>query len=99
MAMRIGGKRRKSRQKMRKDMHTRGKFPIIKFFQEFKEGDSVQLKAEPAYQKGIYHLDFHGKAGIVVGKQGSNYKVEIRDGGKRKCLLVHPVHLQRMQVI
>lgn len=95
MVQRIGGARRKSRAKMRKPVKSRGKISITDYFQKFNEKDIVQLKAEPAVQKGIYHLDFHGKYGVISGKQGACYKVTIKDGKKEKCLLVHPVHLKK----
>jgi len=80
---------------MRKPVANRGKISITKYLQTFNEGDQVQLNAEPAVQKGIYHLDYHGKSGIVAGKQGKCYKVSIKDGSKEKLLLVHPVHLKK----
>lgn len=95
MAQRIGGNRRKSRSKMKKNIRTKGKVSIRKYFQKFKEGDKVQLKAEPAVQKGLYFLRFHGKIGNVKGKQGKCYQVEIKDGKKSKTIIVHPTHLQR----
>lgn len=64
--------------------------------QEYAEGERVQLKAESAYQKGLYHLDYHGKIGTIAGKQGDCYKVGLKDGKKDKLLIVHPVHLKKM---
>jgi large subunit ribosomal protein L21e len=96
MVQRIGGNRRKSRSKMRKKVNTRGKISITKYLQEFKDGDRVQLKAEPAVQKGLYALNFHGKTGIISSKTGTCYYVKITDGGKEKNLIVHPVHLKRL---
>lgn len=81
---------------MRKDIKDRGKISITKYFQKFTDGDKVQLKAEPAVQKGIYHLDFHGKTGVINGMQGKCYKVGIKDGKSEKCLLVHPIHLKKL---
>lgn len=88
---------RKSRHKMRKPIHQRGKVNITKFFQEFKPGDRVALKAEAAYKKGGYNLRYHGKNGVVEGNQGECYTVAIKDGGKRKSLIVHPVHLKKVE--
>lgn len=96
MTKRIGGNRRKSRAKMRKAVANRGKISIKNYLAKYEDGDRVQLKAEPAVQKGLYHLDFHGKSGIINGKQGNCYKVLIKDGNKEKSLLVHPVHLKRL---
>jgi large subunit ribosomal protein L21e len=93
---RIGGIRRRSRYKMTKPYKMRGKIQLRKYFQVFKDGDKVVVKAEPAIQKGLYHQRFHGKIGSIVGKTGRSYKVEINDLGKRKILMLHPVHLRRL---
>ena len=95
MAAVIGGARRKSRKRMTKSRRTKGKISITNYFQKLKAGDKVALKAEPAYQKGMYDLRFHGKIGTVEGKAGKCYVVGIQDG-KMKKLLVHPVHLKKV---
>jgi large subunit ribosomal protein L21e len=93
---RTGGFRRKTRSKLSKNVRDRGKFSIRKFFQKLIENEKVYLNAEPSIQKGMYHPRFHNKVGKVVGKQGSNYYVEIKDGNKKKKILVHPVHLKKV---
>ncbi len=95
MVQRIGGNRRKTRSKLRKSVRTKGKISVTKYSQKFNEGDAVYLVAEPAVQKGMFHPRFHGKSGIVEGKQGSNYCIKIKDGGKTKILLAHPIHLKK----
>lgn len=67
---------------------------LREFFKGFKEGDRVVLKAEPAYQGGLYASRFHGRFGVVAGKQGRCYYVNIMDGNMKKKLLVHPIHLK-----
>lgn len=96
MATRIGGQRRKTRHKLSKPSSQKGKLSITRYFQKFKEGDKVQLKAEPAVQKGMYFLRFHGKTGIIVGMQGDCYQVSIKDIKKQKMLIVHPIHLKAL---
>ena len=96
MVQRAGGFRRKTRSKLSKHKSEKGKISIRKFFHEYKEGDKVYLKAEPAYQKGMYFPRFHGKAGIVQSSQGKCYNVMIRDGNKEKVVIIHPIHLRRM---
>jgi len=92
---RIGQARRKTRNKLSKSQREKGKLSLTKFFQKFKEGDNVILKAEPAVQKGMYHPNYYGKRGVVKGKQGRCYEVAIKDRTKSKLLIVHPVHLMR----
>jgi len=97
MANRRGSYRRKTRKLMSKHFRERGKISLTKYFAEYKEGEKITLKAEPAVQNGIYHLRFHSKTGVVKGKQGKCYKVEIKDGNKPKELIVHPIHLARLK--
>ena len=92
-----GGFRRKTRQKLSKHYKTKGEISLRKFFQDFKEGDRVVLKAEPAYHKGMYYPRFHGNAGVILANQGKCYQVLIKDGNKDKLLIVHPVHLKRLE--
>ena len=95
MVKRIGGLRRKTRYKFRKEKRRRGKISLTRYFQSFNAGDRVCLGVEPSVQKGMYYPRFMGKAGIVRGKRGRCYEVLINDLGKEKTLIVHPVHLKR----
>ncbi len=93
MVQRIGGFRRKTRSKLKKNESEKGKVSISRYFHSFKEGDSVVLKPEPAVQKGMPHPRFQGKSGVVTGKQGNCYKVMVKDGKMEKTVLAHPIHL------
>ena len=95
MTKRIGGFRRKTRSKLKKTPRTKGKISLSKFMQEFKMNDKVVLHADSGYQKGMYLPRFHGKSGTIVHKRGACYLIRIKDGGKVKDLIVHPVHLKR----
>lgn len=70
---------------------------LIKYFKEFNLGDKVCLVAEPSYHNGMYFPRFHGRAAIVKGKRGNCYEVMIKDGSISKMLVVHPVHLKRLE--
>ena len=93
---RIGGNRRKSRDKLKVPSSMRGKIHISRFLQKFDEGTKVVLKAYPRYQHGLFNLRFYGKIGVVSKKQGECYFVKLKDGSKEKSLLIHPVHLLRV---
>ena len=67
---------------------------MTRLFQEFNNGDQVYLSVESAVQKGMYFPRFYGKTGIIVGKRGACYEVEIKDMNKKKMLISHPVHLK-----
>jgi len=91
---RIGGPRRKSRHKFKKDVRTRGKVSTTRFMQTFKEGQTVHLIIEPSVHRGLYNSRFLGKTGIIKAAKGKCYEVLINDHGKQKTLTIHPVHLK-----
>ncbi len=93
---RIGRTRRKTRAKFTKNYRQKGKISLSKYFQKFAEGDKVMLTVEPAVHKGMYDPRFMGKAATIKRKNGRCYEVNIMDGKKEKCLIVHPVHLKRL---
>ena len=94
MSNRIGGLRRKSRYKLKKERRRKGKISVSRFMQTFKSGQRVHLSVEPSMHKGVYHPRFIGKTGTVRGLRGKCYEVSIKDGDKEKLLIVHPVHLK-----
>ena len=96
MTKRIGGFRRKTRSKLRKNLRERGKISLTRYLESFNINDKVRLLAEPAYQKAMYHPRFHNKYGVIKAKQGRCYRVEIKDGGKLKTFIIHPVHLRKV---
>ncbi|MBS3141025.1 50S ribosomal protein L21e [Candidatus Woesearchaeota archaeon] len=95
MTKRMGGARRKTRSKLRKKARESGKLSVSKYFQVFNIGESVYLVANPTVQRGMFHPRFHGLQGKVVGKKGACYEVQIKDGGKTKVLISHPIHLKK----
>ncbi|MBI4145747.1 50S ribosomal protein L21e [Candidatus Woesearchaeota archaeon] len=97
MSARKGGARAGTRRLWRKQPRTRGKISITKYFMPYKVGDHAVLNADPAVQKSLYHQRFHGKAGVVVGKRGECYELQVIDGGKEKMLVVHPVHMKKLE--
>lgn len=96
MVKRIGGLRRKTRDKLSKNVRERGKLRITEFIKKLNIGDKVVLKIEPSYQKGLFHARFYGKVGTVIGKRGKSYEVLIKDGKKEKRLFIPPIHLKKI---
>ena len=90
MAKRSHGYRNKTRHKMTK----RGVTPITRYLQSFAEGTRVVIEIDPAIHHGHPHPRYHGRNGVVQGKQGDAYLVDILDGDKPKTLIALPVHLK-----
>ena len=97
MAGRKGGNRRKSRSKFRRNIRDKGKVSIRKYLQSFKIGDKVQLTINPSVHEGLYFPRFHGNKGTIKYKRGECYIVVVNDRNKAKNIVVHPVHLTRIQ--
>ncbi|MBS3110401.1 50S ribosomal protein L21e [Candidatus Woesearchaeota archaeon] len=98
MVIKIGGSRKRTRHKFKKHIRRKGKISLSKYFQTFENGDFVSIKAEPAIQTGSYYVRFHGRKGKIVGKRGRHYLVQVMDGSVAKKLILHPVHLSKIQV-
>jgi ribosomal protein L21E len=98
---RIGGSRRKTRCKLTKNVRTRGKISLKKYFQEFSSGDKVVLLTDSSCHRGMFFRRFYGTIGTVLNKCGkkrdSCYSVAIKDNGKEKKVIVHPIHLKRIE--
>lgn len=96
MVTRPGGFRAKTRGSLAKRPRDKGKVRMTSYMQEFKIGDKVIIKQEPAVHKGMPHPRYKAKTGTVIGEQGRVYKVQIQDGGSKKIMLAAPVHLRRV---
>ena len=94
MVKRIGGTRRKTRHKLSKNVRDNGKISLARYLQDFNMGDRVYLTIEPSVHRGMFYPRFHGKAGVVVGKKGKCYEVQIKDINKEKIVITHPIHLK-----
>ncbi len=81
-----------------KTSRTRGKISFTRFFQKFKQGDSVAVVKELSQSFG-YSNRIQGRTGRIVGQRGSAYEVEINDINKPKRYLLRPVHLKKIQEI
>ena len=91
------GPRARSRKKLRKRVRERGLPPIRRYLAHFEIGERAAVDIDPSVHEGFPHHRFQGRTGVIVGKQGRCYKLMIRDGGLKKILIVHPVHLKRVQ--
>lgn len=65
------------------------------YLREFKPGEKVAIKINPAVQKGAPHRRYHGKIGEVVERRGRAYVVAVKLGDKLKRITVLPDHLAR----
>lgn len=95
MVKRIGGSRRKTRHKFKKKRTQKGKISLTRYLKQFEKGDKVHLGIDPSVHKGMTPRRFVGKVGEIDSQQGRSYRVKIKDGGKHKVVIIHPIHLKR----
>lgn len=77
-----------------RNLKSKGRQSAVARLKEFKTGARVLLDINPVYNEGRQPLRFNGRVGVVEGKQGSAYKVTIKDGGKPKTFFIANVHLR-----
>ena len=94
MAKRTKGFRRRTRDKMRKPI--REKTTVNQFLEDFSKGEVVTIKIDPSSHRSMPHPRFKGKSGVVAGRRGDSYLVEIRDGGIKKTIISTPEHLRHI---
>jgi large subunit ribosomal protein L21e len=92
------GPRKKTRYKFKKALRARGIAPVTKVIQNFDEGQRVHIVIDPSVQTGMPHRRFHGKTGMVVGKRGRAWLLQVKDGNAVKTIIARPQHLKPQEV-
>lgn len=80
----------------RKSIRTRGKIQFSRYFQEFKEGDSVTVVAEKSIHS-TFPKRLQGRTGKIDRKIGRSYCVKIKDQTKEKEFIISPIHLKKIK--
>ncbi len=80
----------------KKNTRTRGKLQLSRFFQKFRQGDSVAVVREKSLNFNFPER-LQGRTGIIEGKLGRAYSVKIRDQKKEKTFLIEPIHLKKIK--
>ncbi len=89
------GYRHRTRKLLRKRIRERGAIPPLSLLMyEYKPGDKVYIIINPSVMKGMPHRRYHGKVGVVKGRRGKAYLVEVVVGSKVKKLFIRPEHLR-----
>ncbi|MCD6508844.1 MAG: 50S ribosomal protein L21e [Thermoprotei archaeon] len=92
------GYRTRGRKLLRKHPRRRGMSGLSKILYEYSMGEYVHIKIDPTYIETAPHARYQGKTGVIVGKRGRAYIVEVYLGNKKKTLIVTPEHLTPAKV-
>ncbi|MEL9929514.1 MAG: 50S ribosomal protein L21e [Sulfolobales archaeon] len=89
------GLRHRTRKLMKKSVRERGAVPpLSRLLYEYEVGDRVHIVINPSTHDGMPHRRYHGRTGVVLGRRGDAYEIEVSLGGKKKILFIRPEHLQ-----
>ncbi len=94
MVKKSRGPRSNTRRKLRKTPSHR--VAITQYLRKFDKGEKVIIFPEPSSHKGMPFHRYKGKVGIITGKRGKSYLVEIKSGKKKKTLISRPEHLKKV---
>lgn len=79
----------------RKNIRTRGKLQLSRFFQKLEKGDAVSVIRNVSV-KSNFPVRLQGRTGIIENSRGKVYLVRIKEGGKEKKFLIEPIHLKKL---
>lgn len=76
-----------------KKIRDKGKIRLSSYFKNVEDGQRVAIVDERGVRVNFPHR-LRGMSGKVTGARGKFKEVVIKDGGKEKLFIVHPVHLK-----
>ncbi|MCX8204288.1 MAG: 50S ribosomal protein L21e [Candidatus Nezhaarchaeota archaeon] len=94
MGAKSKGLRCRSRRRLSKHPRERGMRGLGNLLQEYNVGQRVAIDIDPTYIETAPHKRFQGLVGIVTGRRGSAYIVEVFLGNKRKNIITKAEHLK-----
>ncbi|MCX6749573.1 MAG: 50S ribosomal protein L21e [Candidatus Pacearchaeota archaeon] len=80
----------------RKQIKTRGKISLSRYFQSLKEGDSVAVIQEKSVSSSFPDR-LQGRTGVVAEKRGRSYVIKIKEYDKEKKFIIEPIHLKKIK--
>jgi len=80
----------------RKNIRTKGKLSLSRYFQELKKGDKVSVIKELSVASD-FPARLQGSTGVVESKRGNAYVLKINSQGKEKTYIIEPVHLKKIK--
>ena len=93
MVRKSSGYRAGTRSLLRKAPREKGKLGLSRILRPYELGDKVCVKIDSSMHKGMPHKRFQGKIGVIEGKRGRSYLVNLKLGDKDKNLIVRPEHI------
>jgi len=80
----------------RKNVRTRGKIQLSRYFQDFEKDEKVAVVVERAVASS-FPKRLQGQTGTVEEKRGKSYLIKIKDQNKEKRFIIEPIHLKKIK--
>lgn len=80
----------------RKQVRTRGKVQLSRYFQDLKKGDSVAVVRELSVSSS-FPKRLQGNTGEIIERRGGSYLVKMKENNKEKEFIIEPIHLKRIK--
>ena len=94
MVRRSKGYRSKTRTLFRKQPRERGKVGLSRLLRTYNPGDKVKIRIDSSVHKGMPHRRYHGRVGVIKGRRGRSYVIEIGEGKQTRTLIARPEHIE-----
>ncbi|MEJ2250122.1 MAG: 50S ribosomal protein L21e [Candidatus Lokiarchaeota archaeon] len=89
------GYRNNTRKIYRKKVRTRGLGSVEKYLIEYDIDDTVDVIGDPSkHKRGLPHRRYHGRTGIITGKRGRCFEVQLKLGNSKKTIILGREHLR-----
>lgn len=72
------------------------KLSVSRLLKEFANGSTVQVNINASHHSGMPFRRYQGISGKIVGKQGSAFKVSLKEGKAPRTLIVTAAHLKQL---
>jgi large subunit ribosomal protein L21e len=89
------GYRAKTRKLHRKNTREKGLGSVEKYLIDYEIGDKVDIITDPSkHRRGMPHRRFHGRTGVINGRRGRCYEIEVKLGNTKKLLIIGREHIR-----
>ena len=94
MVRRSKGYRSRTRTLFRKQPRERGKVGLSRLLRAYNPGDKVKISIDSGVHKGMPHRRYHGRVGIIKGRRGRSYVIEVTERNQTRTLIARPEHIE-----
>lgn len=81
-----------------KNSRDRGKLKLSLMFQKLEVGDRVAIIKDLG-EKGGFPKRIQGRTGLITGRRGNAYILNVKEFDAEKTYIIKPIHLKKLETI